>query len=151
MITSTVTGNIGADPEMRYSANGTALVRFNVASNARVRNADGEWVDEATWVRVTILGQRAESLANHLKKGQRVCAVGRMEARPWTDNQGNLRAGLELTASEIDFMSPRQDEQPRPDQQRVQGYPSRGPASPQAQNRQAARRQANDDLEDLPF
>lgn len=166
MITSTVTGNLGNDPELRYSAGGSPFLRFNVASNHKIRTPEGEWQDATEWVRVTVLGQRAESLANNLKKGQRVCAIGRMEARPWTDNQGAVRAGLELVASEIDFMSPRQDAEPRPDQQRAAGYPSRGPASPQAQNRQAERRmpeamavrgaqgqrrQVDDDLDDLPF
>lgn len=136
-------GNLGNDPELQYSASGQAFLRFNVASNYRTR-VDGEWQDATEWVRVTVFGARAETLAQHLKKGQRVYADGRLEARPWTDNSGNVRAGLELVANDVEFMSSRQDD--------GQAQPTRQPA-PRQQQPAAARPQRMDDgeLQDLPF
>ena len=107
MLKGIVVGNIGSDPELRYSAGGTATLRFSVASNGRVRNQAGEWQDETTWVRVTVFGKRAESLQNLLKKGTRVYADGRLEARPWTGQNGQVNAGLELVASDVEFASSR--------------------------------------------
>lgn len=111
MLKCAVIGNLGSDPEMRYSTAGTAFLRMNVAANQRVR-VDGEWQDRTEWVRVTVFGARAESLSQYLRKGTRVYAEGRLETRPWTDNSGNPRAGLELLADTVEFFSPRADSQP---------------------------------------
>lgn len=108
MLTATLTGNLGQDPELKYSQNGSPFLRFQVASNYRARDEHGQWVETVEWIRVTVLGARAESLGQHLRKGQRVCVVGRLEARPWVDSNDNVRAGLELTANEVDFMSSRE-------------------------------------------
>ena len=114
MLKAEVIGNIGGDPEQRYAASGTATLRFNVASNFRAKAQSGEWEDRTEWVRCTVFGQRAESLSSLLRKGQRVYVSGRLEARPWTDQQGNVRAGLELIAETVEFFSPRQDDGERP-------------------------------------
>jgi single-strand DNA-binding protein len=108
MLKATLIGNVGSDPDMRYSTTGSPLLRFNVASNYRTRTPEGAYQDKTEWVRVTVTGNRAESLSPYLKKGSRVYVEGRLEARPWTDNQGQVRAGLEVLADEVQFMSPRQ-------------------------------------------
>jgi single-strand DNA-binding protein len=108
MLKATLIGNLGSDPDLRYSANGSPLLRFNVASNYRTRTPEGEYQDKTEWVRVTVVGNRAESLSPYLKKGSRVYVEGRLEARPWTDQQGQIRAGLEVLANQVEFMSPRQ-------------------------------------------
>src|SRR4051812_9564635 len=105
MLKCQIIGNLGADPELRYSANGSPFLRFNVASNGRTRDAGGAWQDATTWVRVTVFGARAETLSQHLKRGMRVYLEGRLEARPWTDRTGNVNAGLEVAASDVEFMS----------------------------------------------
>lgn len=107
MLKASVIGNLGTNPEMKYSANGAPFLRFNVASNYRTRTSEGQWEDKTEWVRCTVFGQRAESLSTLLTKGMRVFVDGRLEARPWTDQQGSVRAGLELVASDVEFMSPR--------------------------------------------
>ena len=114
MLKATTIGNLGNDPELRYSASGSPFLRFNVAANFRARNQSGEWEDRTEWVRVTVMGQRAETLANMLRKGSRVYVEGRLEARPWTDQQGQVRAGLEVVASEVQFFNSRQDDQQQP-------------------------------------
>ena len=161
MLKAAVIGNLGNDPEMKYSANGAPFLRFNVASNYRVRTPEGEWQDKTEWVRVTVFGQRAESLSQYIRKGSRVFVDGRLEARPWTDQQGQVRAGLEVIASDVEFMSSRTD-----DENRGGGGMSGGdmgasatPRERSASSSSPAPRQApqsrpdpgEDDLEDLPF
>lgn len=116
MLKATIIGNLGSDAELKYGQNGTAFLRANVASNYRVRNASGEWEDRTEWVRMTLFGNRAEALDGRLTKGMRIYAEGRLEARPWTDSQGTLRAGLEMTALDIEFMGGRPDGESQPQQ-----------------------------------
>lgn len=108
MLKAIVVGNLGSDPELRYSAGGTATLRFNVASNGRTRNAAGEWQDTTEWIRVTVFGQRAEGLAPHLSRGMRVYCDGRLETRPWIDRTNEPRAGLELVADAVELAGSRQ-------------------------------------------
>jgi len=110
MLKGHVIGNLGGNPELKYSADGRPVLRMNVASNYRARTPEGEWQDRTEWVRVTVFGQRAETLAQHLHGGMLVYADERLEARPWTDRTGSVRAGLELTASEVEFTGQRQAE-----------------------------------------
>jgi single-strand DNA-binding protein len=107
MLKATFIGNLGGDPEMRYSAGGAGFLRFNVASTFRIRTPEGEWQDKTEWLRVTVFGQRAESLNQHLRKGMRVFVSGRLEARPWTDREAQVRAGLEVVADDVEFVSQR--------------------------------------------
>ena len=102
-----IIGNIGSDPEMRYSAAGAPFLRFNVASNGRTRDTSGEWQETTEWVRVTVFGQRAEALSEHLTRGSRVHVDGRLETRPWVDRSNNPKAGLELMAESVEFASSR--------------------------------------------
>ena len=136
MLRAAVIGNLGSDPELRYSASGSAFLRMNIASNYRVKAESGEWQDRTEWVRVTVFGARAESLSNLLKKGARVYVDGRLEARPWTDRAGNVQAGLELTASDVEFMSGRQDSDPMTPRNTVNRQPQGDDSA---------------DLENLPF
>lgn len=109
MLSAEVIGNLGNDPEMKYGKSGAGLLQFNVAVNQRTR-VEGEWTEKTEWVRCTVFGNRAESLSNLLKKGSRVYVRGRLEARPWTSQQGEVRAGLELVAEAVEFMSARKDD-----------------------------------------
>lgn len=107
MLKATVVGNIGSEPQMQFTPNGHGLLRFSVASNYRTKGPGGEWKDATEWVRVAVFGKRAETLSQYLVKGTRVYVDGRLEARPWTDRSGNVQAGLELTASDVEFVSSR--------------------------------------------
>jgi single-strand DNA-binding protein len=141
MLKAQVIGNLGSDPEMKYSRDGSPLLQMNVASNYRVRDQAGEWSDRTEWIRVTVFGKRAESLAPMLHKGMRVYADGRLEARPWTSQGGEVRAGLEMVASDVEFVSSRQDggQQPAPR------------ASVADERRRPAGADDDSDLESLPF
>jgi single-strand DNA-binding protein len=107
MLKATLIGNLGSDPELRYSANGSAFLRMNVAANTRTQTSQGAWEDRIEWVRVTVTGTRAETLPEYLRKGSRVYVEGRLEARPWMTRESKLRAGLELVAFDVEFMSAR--------------------------------------------
>jgi len=139
MLKGQIIGNIGSDPELRYSANGSPFLRFNVASNGRTRDASGEWVDRTEWVRVTVFGARAEALSQHLARGARVYVDGKLESRPWVDRSNEPRAGLELAADSVEFVGRRQAED---------GQDRRGPVAAGARYATAS---DDVDLEDLPF
>ena len=158
MLKASIIGNLGNDPEMRYSAGGAPFLRFIVASNFRARSPEGEGQDKTEWVRVTVFGQRAETLGQYLKKGSRVYVDGRLEARPWTDQQGQVRAGLELVASDVEFMSTRSDDEARGgggggDYGSAPSRERSGGGSPPPRQAQQPRQDTGDDgdLEDLPF
>ncbi len=138
MLKLTLIGNLGSDPDMRYSANGSPLLRFNVAGNYRAKNDAGEWEDRTEWVRVTVFGNRAESLSNLLRKGSKVFIDGRLEARPWTGNDGALHAGLEVVANEVELCSPRQQDDGQQRQPVAAGTRQQGASD-------------DSDLDSLPF
>lgn len=163
MLKATLIGNLGNDPDMRYSASGSPFLRFNVASNFRTRTPEGEWVDKTEWVRVTVTGNRAETLSQYLHKGSRVYVEGRLEARPWTDQQGQVRAGLEVMANEVQFMSSRADDEAMRGGGgsggggdmggggRGPSGPAGGGAPPRPAPRASQPEPDDADLEDLPF
>lgn len=159
MLKASLIGNLGNDPEMKYSANGQPFLRFNVASNFRVRTPEGQWEDKTEWVRCTVFGQRAESLSQYLKKGMRVFVDGRLEARPWTDREGGVRAGLELVATDVEFMSSRSEDEQHAgsstDAGADRGSRAAGTRSrPEPPSQQQQSRPVDDDggdLDDLPF
>lgn len=141
MLKAAVIGNLGNDPELRYSPGGDPFLRFNVASNFRARRADGEWEDRVEWVQVTVFGKRAETLGQYLTKGMRVYADGRLEARPWTDRENNVRAGLQIVASDVEFAQSREEGSRQDD---------RMPGQPASRGRQTTSLDDDDDS-DLPF
>ncbi len=142
MLKCSVIGNLGSDPELQYSASGQPTLRMNVASNFRARTPEGEWQDRTEWVRVVVFGQRVETLAPLLKKGMRIYVDGRLEARPWTDRAGAVRAGLEIVAGDVEFAGARQE-----------GGEPPAPRGSVADERPRPESQADDggDLDDIPF
>jgi single-strand DNA-binding protein len=97
-----IIGNLGSDPEMRYTPNGKAVTQFNVAVNQSTKNQQtGEWVEETDWFRVTIWGDRAERMAENLRKGNKVFVEGRFRTRQFEGRDGQTRTALEITADSI--------------------------------------------------
>jgi single-strand DNA-binding protein len=138
MLKAILVGNIGSEPESRFTASGQPLLTFSVASNYRAKNLAGNWDDMTEWIRVTLFGARAERLSTMLHKGQRVYVDGRLEAKPWTDRNGAIRAGLEMIASDVEFMSSRNDSE-------------REPSVPAAHAPRGNAGGPSADLEDLPY
>ena len=99
-----VIGNLGSDPEMRYTPNGQAVTNFNVATNYRYNTADGEQRDETEWFRVSVFGRQAESCNQYLAKGRKVYVDGRLRSRTYQDRNGETRVSLEITAQAVQFL-----------------------------------------------
>lgn len=111
-----ITGNLGRDPEMRYTPSGQAVTSFSVAVNESYTNGNGERVKRTIWFRVSAWGKQAEVCNQYLKKGQQVLVDGRMTADPatggpriWTKQDGSAGASFEVTASTVRFLSSRGD------------------------------------------
>lgn len=106
-----ISGNLGRDAELRRTPGGLAVCQFSVAVNTRVKTADG-WADRANWIDCTMFGNRAESVAEYLKKGTKCAVEGSLRQTTWQDRQtGQNRSKVEVIVDELEFMSQRQQQQ----------------------------------------
>ncbi len=126
-----VIGNVGNDPEMRYTPSGAAVTSFNVATNRRYTTSAGEQREETEWFRVSAWSRLAETCNQYVTKGMKVYVEGRLNSRPWIDRDGQARAGNEISATEVTFLDSR--------------------ASTDAEGGRPADGPAQDDAEDLPW
>ena len=97
-------GNVGSDPEMRYTPNGKAVTSFRMATNYRYSGPDGERREETEWFRVSVWGKQAESCNQFLSKGKRVYVEGRLHSRSWEGQDGQMRTSLEVSANRVIFL-----------------------------------------------
>ena len=109
-----IVGNVGKDPEMRYTPSGQAVTSFSVATNRQYTTGNGEQVKETIWFRVTTWGKQAEVCNQYVKKGMKVLVEGRLTPdkatggpRVWTKSDGSAGASFEVTASTVRFLSSR--------------------------------------------
>jgi len=101
-------GHLGTEPEMRYTASGVPVTNFNMAVSRRWTNAEGQSQEKTTWFRINLWRRQAEIASQYLAKGHRVMIVGEVDnARPWTDRDGNMRASIDVTATELKLMEPK--------------------------------------------
>ncbi len=98
-------GNLGRDPELRYTPQGTAVCDFSIATNEKKRDKSGEMQDITTWFRVTTWGKQAENASKYLSKGKSVYIEGRLRMEEYTDRDGKTRFNLEVNASDMQFLS----------------------------------------------
>ena len=101
---SSIFGNLGRDPELSYTPQGTAVCKFSVATNERRRDKSGEQQDITTWFRVTVWGKQGENVSRYLTKGRKVYVEGRLHVEEWTDREGKARQSLEVNASDVQFI-----------------------------------------------
>lgn len=104
-----VIGNLGSDPEMRYTPNGQSVTSFNIASNRRYRTADGEQREETEWFRCSAFGRLADVCNQYLTRGQQVYVEGRLRGRSYTDRDGQPRYSLDITLTEMQMLGRRGD------------------------------------------
>lgn len=112
-----IIGNLGRDPEVRYTQSGQAVCNFSVATNERWRDKGGNDQEQTEWHRVVTWGKLAEICGEHLGKGRMVYVEGRLQTREWSDRQGEKRYTTEIVAREVQFL----DKGPR------QGSADKGP------------------------
>ena len=104
-----IVGNLGRDPELRYTPQGTAVCNFSMATNEKRRDKSGEMQDITTWFRITLWNRQAENASKYLQKGSSVYIEGRLKLDEWTDRDGNTRQTLDVTATDMQFLGGRQD------------------------------------------
>ena len=104
-------GNLGADPDMRQGASGTAIANISLATTRRFRNSEGQPVSETEWHRVVLFGRTAEIARDYLHKGAPAYIEGRLRTRKWTDQQGQDRYTTEIFGDVLQFLGGRDDAQ----------------------------------------
>lgn len=155
-----IIGNLGRDPEMRYTPSGQAVTQFTVATNRNYRDQQGEWQSETEWFRVVVWGPQAERTAERLRKGNKVYVEGRIQTRQWEDQQGQKRSTTELVANQVTSLErrDRDEDAPFPDDRPSSGGGERGGSSSGGSYPSSGRSSApapatdgGDDFDDLPF
>ncbi len=116
-----VAGNVGKDPEMRYTPSGQAVTSFSVATSRKYTAGNGEQVNETIWFRVSAWGKTAEACNQYVKKGSKVLVEGRLTPdkatggpRIWTKQDGSAASSFEITAVTVRFLSSRGDSEGAP-------------------------------------
>ena len=127
-------GNLGSDPELRYTESGDAVLNIRMATSERKKNGD-TWEEYPEWHSVVIWNKRAEALAKHLSKGSKIVVRGKIQTRMWEDREGQNRYKTEVVAHDIEFCGSKQEK--------------REEQSPPQDNRPAG--QEFDDDDDIPF
>lgn len=135
-----IIGNLGKDPEMRYTSAGNAVTQMSVATNRNYRNQAGEWESETEWFRVVVWGEQGERAAEYMKKGHKVYVEGRMQTRSWEGQDGQKRYATELIANKVTSLERRDKDSG--------GYTPEEPAGYQGNSQPTT--DAND-YDDLPF
>jgi single-strand DNA-binding protein len=152
---ATIIGNLGADPEVRTTANGTKVATLSVATSRQWNTPAGERQEKTEWHRVVLWNNRQGGLADiaekYLHKGDRVYIEGRIEYRTWEDREGNTRYTTEINAREMLMLSGRgggADEAPTPSRARA-AQPA--VAESQAESYDDFPEALDDEDDDLPF
>jgi single-strand DNA-binding protein len=134
-----IIGNVGRDPEFKYTPQGTAVCDFSVAVNKRTGKGENRQ-EKTVWFRVTAWRERAEFASQYVKKGSRIMVVGEIEARAYIDKQGQAAATLELTANNIQLLDSRAEAQSEDQGARASGGAGAGAAG-----------EGVEDVSDIPF
>ena len=152
-----VIGNVGRDPEMRYTPSGQGVTSFSVASNRRYRTADGEQREETMWFNVNAWGRMAEICNQYLTKGRQVYVEGRLTTRIFQGNDGQARIANDISLTEMQMLgSPRDsggDDFGSPANQGNRGMEDYGAPGGMGGGRPMGGGYGNppDDIDDLPF
>lgn len=96
-----ILGNVGKDPEIRYTANGSAQTTFSVAANRNYQRPDGEWEKETEWFSIVTWNKLAERMAQNVQRGDRVYVEGRLHTRSWDGPDGKRQYRTEVVADRV--------------------------------------------------
>ena len=115
-------GNLGKDPEVRYTTSGTAVASFSIATTERFKNKSGEWEDKTEWHNITLWSRLAEIAGEYLSKGKTVYIEGRLQTRKWQDRDGRDRYTTEIVGEKMQMLSAKGDGGGRSKAPADQGY-----------------------------
>jgi single-strand DNA-binding protein len=132
-------GNLGRDPETRYTTSGSAVCNFSIATTETWKNKDGEKQERTEWHNIVCFGHQAEFVGEYIKKGRKVAVRGKLQTRKWQDKEGNDRYTTEIVAEDVKALDKKQE-----------GGESKSEEKPAP--RKSAPKKSDDDLDDdIPF
>ncbi|HLT19135.1 MAG TPA: single-stranded DNA-binding protein [Thermomicrobiales bacterium] len=150
-----IVGNLGRDPEMRYTPSGTPVTNFSVAVNRRRPTGGGEYQDETDWYRVAVFGRMAEVADQYLVRGMKVLVDGQPQIRSFTGQDGVERTSIEINADNFVMLNTREESEAlRAGAGAPMGQSGDFGGSPRGGARDAGERYddfEDDDLDDVPF
>jgi single-strand DNA-binding protein len=94
-------GNLGADPEIKYTPSGTAIATLNLATSENRKNSEGEWEEKTEWNRIVMFGRQAEFCKDYVQKGKKIFIEGRIQTRSYEDQNGQKHYITEIIGSNI--------------------------------------------------
>ena len=100
-------GNLGKDPEVRFTASGQAVASFSLATSEKFKGKNGEWEERTEWHNITLWGKLAEISGEYLSKGKTIFVEGRLQTRKWQDKSGNDRYTTEIVGDKMQMLSPK--------------------------------------------
>ena len=132
-------GNVGKDPEVKYTPGGTALAKFSIATNERFKDKSGEWQDRTEWHNVLAWERLAEIVGEYVRKGSKIYIEGRLQTSSWEDRQsGEKKYRTEIVARDLVLLGSRDEAEPE-----------RGDSNRERETMHAASGEITD--EDIPF
>ncbi len=121
-------GNLGRDPELRYTSGGTPVANFTMATTDKWKDqATGDLKEKTEWHRIVVWAKQAEIISEYLRKGRQVYVEGSLQTREWTDRDGNKRYTTEIKAQRVQMLGSRRDSE-RGDSERAESRPESQPA-----------------------
>src|SRR3954464_9999569 len=100
-------GNLGRDPEVRFTTGGTPVANFSIATNESWKDKNGQLQEKTEWHKIVVWGKLAEICGQYLKKGRQAFIEGRLQTREWTDKEGKKNYSTEIVASNVQFLGGR--------------------------------------------
>jgi single-strand DNA-binding protein len=98
-------GNLGKDPEVRFTSSGQAVASFSLATSEKFKGKSGEWEERTEWHNITLWGKLAEIAGEYLSKGKTIYVEGRLQTRKWQDKSGNDRYTTEIVGDKMQMLS----------------------------------------------
>jgi single-strand DNA-binding protein len=139
-----LTGRLGADPELKYTQGGQAVLNMRLATSEKYKDKSGEWKERTEWHSIVLWGKRAEALQRYLSKGSQLMIRGSLTTRSWDDKNGNKRYQTQVNATDVELFGGRGGQQQQP-----QSQPSE--SKEPAQSKESSFDDDDGPADDLPF
>lgn len=110
----TLLGNVGRDPEIKFTGSGTAVANFSIATSERFKDKSGEWADRTEWHTLVAYARTAEIVRDYVQKGSKLYIEGRLQTRSWDDKEGRKVYRTEIIVTDIALLSGREERQTEP-------------------------------------